>query len=88
MIRSRAAVAWASGRPLDVTEIDVAPSQVGEVLLRMVAAGVCHTDAYALSGANPEGLIPSVFGHEGGAEVVELGEGVTSVALGDHVIPL
>ena len=88
MIRSRAAVAWAPGQPLDVTEIDVAPPQAGEVLLRMVATGVCHTDAYTLSGADPEGLFPSVSGHEGGAKVVELGEGVTSVALGDHVIPL
>ena len=88
MIRSRAAVAWAPGQPLDVTEIDVAPPQAGEVLLRMVATGVCHTDAYTLSGADPEGLFPAVLGHEGGAEVVEIGEGVTSVALGDHVIPL
>ena len=88
MIRSRAAVAWAAGQPLDVTEIDVAPPQAGEVLLRMVATGVCHTDAYTLSGADPEGIFPAVLGHEGGAEVVEIGEGVTSVALGDHVIPL
>ena len=88
MIRSRAAVAWAPGQTLDVTEIDVAPPQAGEVLLRMVATGVCHTDAYTLSGSNPEGLFPAVLGHEGGAEVVEIGEGVTSVALGDHVIPL
>ena len=88
MIRSRAAVAWAAGQPLDVTEIDVAPPQAGEVLLRMVATGVCHTDAYTLSGSDPEGLFPAVLGHEGGAEVVEIGEGVTSVALGDHVIPL
>ena len=88
MIRSRAAVAWAPGQPLDVTEIDVAPPQAGEVLLRMVATGVCHTDAYTLSGSDPEGLFPAVLGHEGGAEVVEIGEGVTSVALGDHVIPL
>lgn len=88
MIRSRAAVAWAPGQPLDVTEIDVAPPQAGEVLLRIVATGVCHTDAYTLSGSDPEGLFPAVLGHEGGAEVVEIGEGVTSVALGDHVIPL
>ena len=81
-------MAWAPGQPLDVTEIDVAPPQAGEVLLRMVATGVCHTDAYTLSGSDPEGLFPAVLGHEGGAEVVEIGEGVTSVALGDHVIPL
>jgi S-(hydroxymethyl)glutathione dehydrogenase/alcohol dehydrogenase len=88
MIRSRAAVAWAPGQPLEVTEIDVAPPQPGEVLLKVVATGVCHTDAFTLSGADPEGLFPAVLGHEGGAVVVEVGEGVTSVAVGDHVIPL
>ena len=88
MIRSRAAVAWAPGQPLEVTEIDVAPPHAGEVLLRVVATGVCHTDAYTLSGADPEGLFPAVLGHEGGAIVVEIGPGVTSVAVGDHVIPL
>ena len=88
MIRSRAAVAWAPGEPLEVTEIDVAPPQAGEVLLRVVASGVCHTDAYTLSGADPEGLFPAVLGHEGGAVVEEIGAGVTSVAVGDHVIPL
>ena len=88
MIRSRAAVAWAPGEPLEVTEIDVAPPQAGEVLLRVVATGVCHTDAFTLSGADPEGLFPAVLGHEGGAVVVEVGPGVTSVAVGDHVIPL
>ena len=88
MIRSRAAVAWAPGQPLEVTEIDVAPPHAGEVLLRVVATGVCHTDAYTLSGADPEGLFPAVLGHEGGAIVMEIGPGVTSVAVGDHVIPL
>ena len=88
MIRSRAAVAWAPGEPLDVTEIDVAPPRAGEVLLRVVATGVCHTDAYTLSGSDPEGLFPAVLGHEGGAVVEEIGEGVTSVVVGDHVIPL
>ena len=88
MIRSRAAVAWAPGQPLEVTEIEVAPPHTGEVLLRVVATGVCHTDAYTLSGADPEGLFPAVLGHEGGAIVVEIGPGVTSVAVGDHVIPL
>ena len=88
MIRSRAAVAWAPGEPLDVTEIDVAPPRAGEVLLRVVATGVCHTDAYTLSGSDPEGLFPAVLGHEGGAVVEEIGDGVTSVAVGDHVIPL
>lgn len=88
MIRSRAAVAWAPGQPLDVTEIDVAQPRAGEVLLRLVATGVCHTDAYTLSGADPEGHFPAVLGHEGGAVVEEVGSGVTSVAVGDHVIPL
>jgi S-(hydroxymethyl)glutathione dehydrogenase/alcohol dehydrogenase len=88
MIRSRAAVAWAPGEPLEVTEIDVAPPREGEVLLRLVATGVCHTDAYTLSGADPEGLFPAILGHEGGAIVEEVGPGVTSVVAGDHVIPL
>jgi S-(hydroxymethyl)glutathione dehydrogenase/alcohol dehydrogenase len=88
MIRSRAAVAWAPGQPLEVTEIDVEQPQAGEVLLRLVASGVCHTDAYTLSGTDPEGLFPAVLGHEGGAVVEEVGSGVTSVAVGDHVIPL
>ncbi|MGB5135037.1 MAG: S-(hydroxymethyl)glutathione dehydrogenase/class III alcohol dehydrogenase [Prochlorococcaceae cyanobacterium] len=87
-MRCRAAVAWAPGEPLEVTEIDVAPPQAGEVLLRVVASGVCHTDAFTLSGADPEGLFPAVLGHEGGAIVEEVGPGVTSVAVGDHVIPL
>lgn len=88
MIRSRAAVAWAPGEPLEVTEIEVAPPRQGEVLLRVVASGVCHTDAFTLSGADPEGLFPAILGHEGGAIVEELGPGVTSVAVGDYVIPL
>ena len=88
MIRSRAAVAWAAGEPLEITEVDVAPPKEGEVLLRVVATGVCHTDAFTLSGADPEGLFPAILGHEGGAIVEELGPGVSSVAVGDHVIPL
>ena len=88
MIRSRAAVAWGPGQPLEVTEIEVAPPKAGEVLVRIVATGVCHTDAFTLSGADPEGLFPAVLGHEGGGVVEEVGEGVTSVAPGDHVIPL
>jgi S-(hydroxymethyl)glutathione dehydrogenase/alcohol dehydrogenase len=88
MIRSRAAVAWGPSQPLEVTEIDVAPPGPGEVLVRIVATGVCHTDAFTLSGADPEGLFPAVLGHEGGGVVEALGEGVASVAVGDHVIPL
>ncbi len=87
-MKSRAAVAWEAGKPLSIEEIDVAGPKQGEVLLRMVATGVCHTDAYTLSGADPEGLFPVVLGHEGGAVVEEVGPGVSSVAVGDHVIPL
>ncbi len=87
-MKARAAVAWEAGQPLSIEQIDVAPPQAGEVLVRMVATGVCHTDAYTLSGADPEGLFPRVLGHEGGAVVEQLGQGVTSVEVGDHVIPL
>ncbi|MCT0199384.1 S-(hydroxymethyl)glutathione dehydrogenase/class III alcohol dehydrogenase [Synechococcus sp. CS-1325] len=87
-MRSRAAVAWAAGEPLEVTTVDVEPPRAGEVLLRVVASGVCHTDAYTLSGDDPEGLFPVILGHEGGAVVEALGAGVTSLAVGDHVIPL
>ncbi|MEC5384626.1 S-(hydroxymethyl)glutathione dehydrogenase/class III alcohol dehydrogenase [Uliginosibacterium sp. H3] len=87
-MRSRAAVAWAAGQPLEITEVDVAPPQAGEVLLRVVATGVCHTDAYTLSGDDPEGIFPAILGHEGGAIVEAIGPGVTSLAVGDHVIPL
>ncbi|MFN7678184.1 MAG: S-(hydroxymethyl)glutathione dehydrogenase/class III alcohol dehydrogenase [Cyanobacteriota bacterium] len=88
MIRSRAAVAWAPGQPLEVTDIEVAPPQAGEVLVRIVATGVCHTDAFTLSGADPEGLFPAILGHEGAGIVEAVGQGVHSVAVGDHVIPL
>src|SRR4249919_3902289 len=87
-MKSRAAVAFAAGQPLQVVEIDVEPPRAGEVLVRIVATGVCHTDAFTLSGDDPEGLFPAVLGHEGGGIVVDVGEGVTSVAPGDHVIPL
>ena len=87
-MKSRAAVAFAAGQPLQVVEIDVAPPRAGEVLVRIIATGVCHTDAFTLSGDDPEGVFPSVLGHEGGGVVVEVGEGVTSVKPGDHVIPL
>ncbi|HEX5126055.1 MAG TPA: S-(hydroxymethyl)glutathione dehydrogenase/class III alcohol dehydrogenase [Rhodocyclaceae bacterium] len=87
-MKSRAAVAWAASQALEITEVDVAPPQHGEVLLRVVATGVCHTDAYTLSGDDPEGIFPAILGHEGGAIVEEVGPGVTSLAVGDHVIPL
>ena len=87
-MKSRAAVAFAAGEPLQVVEIDVEPPRAGEVLVRILATGVCHTDAFTLSGDDPEGLFPVVLGHEGGGIVVEVGAGVTSVKPGDHVIPL
>jgi S-(hydroxymethyl)glutathione dehydrogenase/alcohol dehydrogenase len=87
-MKSRAAVAFEAGKPLEITEVDVQGPQQGEVLVRMVATGVCHTDAFTLSGADPEGIFPSILGHEGGGVVEEIGAGVTSVKPGDHVIPL
>lgn len=87
-MKSRAAVAIEAGKPLIIEQIDVQGPKQGEVLVRMVATGVCHTDAYTLSGADPEGIFPSILGHEGGGIVEEVGPGVTSVAVGDHVIPL
>ncbi|MFQ3304189.1 MAG: S-(hydroxymethyl)glutathione dehydrogenase/alcohol dehydrogenase, partial [Oceanospirillaceae bacterium] len=87
-MKSRAAVALAKGQPLTIADINVEGPKAGEVLVRMVATGVCHTDAFTLSGADPEGIFPSVLGHEGGGVVEEIGAGVTSVDVGDHVIPL
>ena len=88
MIKARAAVAWAARQPLEVTEVDVEPPRQGEVLVRIVASGVCHTDAFTLSGADPEGIFPSILGHEGGGVVEAVGPGGISLAVGDHVIPL
>ena len=87
-MKARAAVAVEAGHPLVIEEIDVAAPKAGEVLVQMVATGVCHTDAFTLSGDDPEGLFPCVLGHEGGGIVVEVGEGVTTLSPGDHVIPL
>ncbi|WP_448205993.1 S-(hydroxymethyl)glutathione dehydrogenase/class III alcohol dehydrogenase [Azospirillum sp. sgz302134] len=87
-MKTRAAVAWEAKRPLEIEEVEVAAPKQGEVLVRIVATGVCHTDAYTLSGADPEGIFPAILGHEGGGIVEEVGPGVTSVQVGDHVIPL
>ena len=87
-MKTRAAVAWEAGKPLEIEEIEVAGPKDGEVLLRNVATGVCHTDAFTLSGEDPEGIFPAVLGHEGGAIVEEIGAGVTSLKVGDKVIPL
>ena len=87
-MKSRAAVAWEAGKPLEIEEVDVQGPKEGEALIRIVATGVCHTDAFTLTGEDPEGIFPSILGHEGGAIVEEVGAGVTSVQPGDHVIPL
>lgn len=87
-MKSRAAVAWEAGKPLEIEEIDVEGPKAGEVLIQIKATGVCHTDAFTLSGDDPEGLFPAVLGHEGGGVVVEVGKDVKNLAVGDHVIPL
>ena len=84
----RAAVAFAAGQPLEVTTVQLEGPREGEVLVEIKATGVCHTDEFTLSGADPEGLFPAILGHEGAGVVVEIGKGVTSVKKGDHVIPL
>ncbi|GHD63644.1 S-(hydroxymethyl)glutathione dehydrogenase/class III alcohol dehydrogenase [Jeongeupia chitinilytica] len=87
-MKTRAAVAWGPNQPLTIEEVDLQLPQKGEVLVRIVASGVCHTDAYTLSGMDSEGVFPAILGHEGAGIVEAVGEGVTSVAVGDHVIPL
>ncbi|MDE2154986.1 MAG: S-(hydroxymethyl)glutathione dehydrogenase/class III alcohol dehydrogenase [Xanthomonadaceae bacterium] len=87
-MKSRAAVAWEAGKPLSIEQVDVAGPKAGEVMVRIVATGVCHTDAFTLSGTDPEGLFPVILGHEGAGIVEEVGAGVTSLKIGDHVIPL
>lgn len=88
VIQARAAVAWEAGKPLSIETIEVMPPKRGEVRVRIAFTGVCHTDAYTLSGQDSEGVFPCVLGHEGGGVVESVGEGVTSVEVGDHVIPL
>ena len=87
-MKSRAAVAFEAGKPLEIIEVDVGGPQVGEVLVEIKATGVCHTDAFTLSGEDPEGAFPAILGHEGAGVVVEVGEGVQDLKVGDHVIPL
>src|SRR3974377_2281038 len=87
-MKSKAAVAIAAGRPLEITDVDLEGPRDGEVLVEIKATGICHTDEFTLSGADPEGLFPAILGHEGAGVVVDVGAGVASVKKGDHVIPL
>src|SRR5450631_2897372 len=87
-MQTRAAVAWKAGEPLSIETIEIEGPKAGEVLVEIMATGICHTDAYTLSGADPEGIFPAILGHEGAGVVREIGAGVTSVKVGDHVIPL
>jgi S-(hydroxymethyl)glutathione dehydrogenase/alcohol dehydrogenase len=87
-MKTRAAVAFEAGKPLEVVEVDLEGPKAGEVLVEMKATGICHTDEFTLSGSDPEGAFPAILGHEGAGIVVEIGPGVTSLEVGDHVIPL
>jgi len=87
-MKTRAAVAFQAGKPLEIVEVDLEGPKAGEVLIEIKATGICHTDDFTLSGADPEGLFPAILGHEGAGVVVDVGPGVTSLKKGDHVIPL
>src|SRR3546814_1355447 len=87
-MKSRAAVAFEPKKPLEIVEVDVEGPKAGEVLLEIMATGICHTDAYTLDGYDSEGIFPSILGHEGAGIVREVGAGVTSLKPGDHAIPL
>lgn len=87
-MKTRAAVAFEAGRPLEIVEVDLAGPRQGEVLIEIMATGICHTDEFTKSGADPEGIFPAILGHEGAGIVREVGPGVTSLMVGDHVIPL
>src|ERR1700723_2355184 len=87
-MKTRAAIAYAAGKPLEIVTLNLEGPKAGEVLVENQAAGVCHADEFTRSGADPEGLFPAILGHEGAGIVVDVGPGVTSVKKGDHVIPL
>jgi S-(hydroxymethyl)glutathione dehydrogenase/alcohol dehydrogenase len=87
-MKSRAAVVFEPKKPLEIIEVDLGGPKAGEVLVEVKATGICHTDEFTLSGADPEGLFPAILGHEGAGIVVDVGPGVKSVKNGDHVIPL
>jgi S-(hydroxymethyl)glutathione dehydrogenase/alcohol dehydrogenase len=87
-MKTKAAIAWKAGAPLTIEDVDLDGPKAGEVLVEIKATGICHTDYFTLSGADPEGIFPSILGHEGAGIVLETGSGVTSLKAGDHVIPL
>src|ERR1700721_178344 len=87
-MKTKAAIAVAAGKPLEIVTVDLDGPKAGEVLVEIKASGVCHTDEFTRSGADPEGLFPAILGHEGAGIVVDVGPGVTSLRKGDHVIPL
>jgi S-(hydroxymethyl)glutathione dehydrogenase / alcohol dehydrogenase len=87
-MKTRAAVAFAAGKPLEIVDVDLEGPKTGEVLVEIKATGICHTDEFTISGGDPEGLFPAIMGHEGAGVVVDVGSGVTSLKKGDHVIPL
>src|SRR4249920_774278 len=87
-LKVKAAIAFAAGKPLEIELVDLEGPKAGEVLVELKATGVCHTDEFTRSGADPEGLFPAILGHEGAGVVVEAGPGVTTLEPGDHVIPL
>ncbi|MEM8804094.1 MAG: alcohol dehydrogenase catalytic domain-containing protein, partial [Pseudomonadota bacterium] len=87
-MRTRAAVALEAGKPLEIMDVELDGPRAGEVLVEIKATGLCHTDEFTRSGADPEGIFPAILGHEGAGVVIEVGEGVTTLEVGDHVIPL
>src|SRR5690242_20960374 len=87
-MKTQAAIAFAAGKPLEVVTLDLDGPKAGEVLVQLKATGICHTDEFTRSGADPEGLFPAIFGHEGAGIVVDVGPGVKNLKKGDHVIPL
>ena len=87
-MKTRAAVAFEAGKPLEIVEVDLEGPKAGEVLVEIKATGICHTDEFTRSGDDPEGAFPAILGHEGAGVVLEIGPGVTSLEVGDHVIPL
>src|SRR5476651_1024445 len=87
-MKTRAAIAYAAGEPLEIVTVDLEGPRAGEVLIEIKATGICHTDEFTRSGADPQGLFPAILGHEGAGIVVDVGPGVTQLKKGDHVIPL